>query len=231
MREQWLVRAKAPPRKVVWFETPELPGKKSRHFATLPLVSAQMTSEERAQKFHTDEVQLPITGLCFWLVEANIPCRTTIFTGLGIDICHHLGSSSKYDAYGDGYETTLKSKFALLQTLSSYFHIVQVLKKKMEVVVLHSPPPQNVKLGNFPVFQADRVIIDGLTCGQGQPSRIWKVQRDWLSLLKGLLFSVEQALAGRDEIRTPLKIQTPARDRRLGLSACARSKIKAVFSG
>ena len=81
------------------------------------------------------------------------------------------------------------------------------------------------------MFQADRVIIDGLTCGQGQPSRIWKVQRDWLSLLKGLLFSVEQALAGRDEIRTPLKIQTPARDRRLGLSACARSKIKAVFSG
>ena len=133
------------------------------------------------------------------MVEVNIPCRTTIYTGLGIDLCHHLGSSSKYD--GDGYETTLKSKLALLQTLSSLFHIVQVLKKKMKVVVLRSPPPQNVKLGNFPVFHADRVIIDELTCGQGQPSRIWKVQRDWLSLLKGLLFSVEQALAGRDEIR------------------------------
>ena len=48
----------------------------------------------------------------------------------------------------------------------------------MKVVVLRSRPPQNVKLGNFPVFHADRVIIDGLTCGQGQPSRIWKVQRD-----------------------------------------------------
>ena len=99
----------------------------------------------------------------------------------------------------------------------------------MKVVVLRSPPLQNVKLGNFPVFYADRVIIDGLTCGQGQPSRIWKAQRDWLSLLKGLLFSVEQALAGRDEIRTPLKIKTPARDRRLGLSACARSEMSAVF--
>ena len=133
------------------------------------------------------------------MVEVNIPCRTTIYTGLGIDICHYLGSSNKYD--GDGYETTLKNNFALLQTLSSLFHTVQVLKKKMKVVVLRSPPPQNVKLGNFPVFHADRVIIDELTCGQGQPSRIWKVQRDWLSLLKGLLFSVEQALAGRDEIR------------------------------
>ena len=30
---------------------------------------------------------------------------------------------------------------------------------------------------------ADRVII-GLPCGQGQLSRIWKVQRDWLSLEK-----------------------------------------------
>ena len=96
----------------------------------------------------------------------------------------------------------------------------------MEVDVLHSPPPQNVKLGNFSVFHADRVIIDGLTCGQGQPSRIWKVQRDWLSLGKGLLFSVEQALEERDEIRTPLKIKTPARDRRLGLSACALRKCR-----
>ena len=33
----------------------------------------------------------------------------------------------------------------------------------------------------FPVFHAERVII-GLPCGQGQPSRIWKVQCDWLSL-------------------------------------------------
>ena len=99
----------------------------------------------------------------------------------------------------------------------------------MKVVVLRSPPPQNVKLGNFPVFHTDRVIIDRLTRGQGQPSRIWKVQYDWLSLGKGLLLSVEQALAGRNEIRTPLKIKTPARDRRLGLSACARSEMSAVF--
>ena len=33
----------------------------------------------------------------------------------------------------------------------------------------------------FPVFHADRVIIR-LPYGQGQLSRIWKVQSDWLSL-------------------------------------------------
>ena len=35
----------------------------------------------------------------------------------------------------------------------------------------------------FPVFLADRVIIR-LPCGQGQLSRIWKVQCDWLSMGK-----------------------------------------------
>ena len=35
----------------------------------------------------------------------------------------------------------------------------------------------------FPVSHADRVII-GLPCSQGQLSRIWKVQFDWLSLGK-----------------------------------------------
>ena len=35
----------------------------------------------------------------------------------------------------------------------------------------------------FPVFHADGVII-GLPCGQGQLSRIWKVQCDWLSVGK-----------------------------------------------
>ena len=33
----------------------------------------------------------------------------------------------------------------------------------------------------FSKFHADRVII-GLPCGQGQLSRIWKVQRVWLSV-------------------------------------------------
>ena len=31
-------------------------------------VPSQMTYEERAQKFHTDEASLPISGWCFWLV-------------------------------------------------------------------------------------------------------------------------------------------------------------------
>ena len=35
----------------------------------------------------------------------------------------------------------------------------------------------------FLVFHAEQVII-GLPCGQGQLSRIWKVQCDWLSLEK-----------------------------------------------
>ena len=35
----------------------------------------------------------------------------------------------------------------------------------------------------FSKFHADHVII-GSPCGQGQLSRIWKVQRDWLSLGK-----------------------------------------------
>ena len=35
----------------------------------------------------------------------------------------------------------------------------------------------------FLEFHTDRVII-GLPCGQGQPSRIMKVQCDWLSLGK-----------------------------------------------
>ena len=34
-------------------------------------------SEERPQKFHTDDVWLPRPGWCFWLVEANIPHDTT----------------------------------------------------------------------------------------------------------------------------------------------------------
>ena len=43
-----------------------------RHLATPPLVSRQMTSEKRAQKFHTDDVSPPWSGLCFWLSEANL---------------------------------------------------------------------------------------------------------------------------------------------------------------
>ena len=42
------------------------------------------------------------------------------------------------------------------------------------------------------MFHADRVII-AFPCGQGQPFG------------KGMLFSVQQAFVGRDEIRAPLK--------------------------
>ena len=36
----------------------------------------EMTSENRAQKFHTDDASLSRSGQCFWLVEANFPHRT-----------------------------------------------------------------------------------------------------------------------------------------------------------
>ena len=40
----------------------------NQHLSTPPLVSREITSEERLQKFHTDDVSLPRSGLCFWLV-------------------------------------------------------------------------------------------------------------------------------------------------------------------
>ena len=55
------------------------------------------------------------------------------------------------------------------------------------------------------MFHADRVIIR-LPCGQGQLSRIWKVQCGLAKLGKGMLSSVEQAFVGRDEKRAPLKM-------------------------
>ena len=55
------------------------------------------------------------------------------------------------------------------------------------------------------VFHADRVVIR-FPCGQGQLSRIWKVQIIWLAKHgKGMLSWVEQAIVGRDEKRAPLK--------------------------
>ena len=47
----------------------------------------------------------------------------------------------------------------------------------------------------FPVFHADRVIIR-LPCGQGQLSRIWKVQCDWLSLGKEYCSRLSRRLWG-----------------------------------
>ena len=41
------------------------------------LFPRKMTSEKRAQKFHTDDVSLHTSGWCFWLVEANFPRGTT----------------------------------------------------------------------------------------------------------------------------------------------------------
>ena len=43
-------------------EGPIIAWENSWHLATLPLVSRQMTSEKRAQKFHTDDASLPRSG-------------------------------------------------------------------------------------------------------------------------------------------------------------------------
>ena len=52
----------------------------------------------------------------------------------------------------------------------------------------------------FPVFHVDRVIR--LPCSQGQLSRIWKVQRDWLSLGKECCLQWSRHLWGgmKDEL-------------------------------
>ena len=56
----------------------------------------------------------------------------------------------------------------------------------------------------FPVFHADRVIIR-LPCGQGQLSRIWKVQCDWLSLGKECFLGLSRRLWGGMKNELPLK--------------------------
>ena len=80
-----------------WFYSPKyihfspifLAWENSRHLATLPLVSSQMTSEKRAQKFHTDDASLPKSGWCFWLVVSRGKFDSTNqkhHSGLGSDV-------------------------------------------------------------------------------------------------------------------------------------------------
>ena len=54
----------------------------------------------------------------------------------------------------------------------------------------------------FSKFHADRVII-GLPCGQGQLSRIWKVQRDWLSVGKECCSRLSRRLWGETKCELP----------------------------
>ena len=55
-------------------------------------------------------------------------------------------------------------------------------------------------------FHADRVIIR-LPCGQGQPSRIWKLQCDWLSLGKECWVRLSRRLWGGMKDELPKKRQ------------------------
>ena len=57
---------------------------------------------------------------------------------------------------------------------------------------------------DFPVFHADRVIIR-LPCSQGQLSRIWKVQCDWLSLEKECCTQLSRRLWGGTKDELPQK--------------------------
>ena len=55
----------------------------------------------------------------------------------------------------------------------------------------------------FPVFHADRVIVIRLPRGQGQLSRIWKVQCDWLSSRKERCFRLSRRLWGEMKNELP----------------------------
>ena len=57
-------------------------------------------------------------------------------------------------------------------------------------------------MGNWKIENADRVIIR-LPCGQGQLSRIWKVQCDWLSLGKECCFPLSRRLWGGKNTSSP----------------------------
>ena len=54
----------------------------------------------------------------------------------------------------------------------------------------------------FPVIHVDRVIIR-LPCGQGQLSRIWKVQCVWLSIGKECCLQLSRRLWGGMENELP----------------------------
>ena len=69
--------------------------------------------------------------------------------------------------------------------------------------LLNNPQPSKLENINRQPSKLDRGII-GLPCGQGQPSRIWKAQCDWLSLGKECCSRLSRVV-GRDEIRAPLK--------------------------
>ena len=56
----------------------------------------------------------------------------------------------------------------------------------------------------FPVFHTDRVFI-GLPCGQGQLSRIWKVQCYWLSMGKECCSRLRRRLRGGTKYQLALK--------------------------
>ena len=51
-------------------------------------------------------------------------------------------------------------------------------------------------------FHADRVII-GLPCGQGKLSRIWKIQRDWLTVGKECCPRLSSRLWGGTKYELP----------------------------
>ena len=56
----------------------------------------------------------------------------------------------------------------------------------------------------FPVFHTDQVIIR-LPCNHREPSRIWKVQGDWLSLGKECCSWLRRYLWGRTKYELPHK--------------------------
>ena len=93
----------------------------SQDFVKLPLVSREMKSEKRAQKFHTDDVSLSRSGWCLWLVEKFLPpIRST--TQIWAVTSHQYGIStlvpqtSFREETGDGL-----AKCRLFSQANNYF--------------------------------------------------------------------------------------------------------------
>ena len=69
--------------------------KNSGHFARHHWFPHDMTSEKRAQKFHTNDVSLPRSGKCVWLVEAYLqPIRSTTPISRWLHLLNHSSQTT-----------------------------------------------------------------------------------------------------------------------------------------
>ena len=92
---------------VAWENSP-------RHCATPSMVSREMTFEKRTQKFDTDDVSLPRSGWCFWLI---VPRGTQIW----VVTRHQYGISvldSQTSFHGETIDGVAKCRLSSQATIS-----------------------------------------------------------------------------------------------------------------